>query len=215
LERLLAVPNHAETIMDLNEDVLKQTRKRVKKAMKLRDYQAECARVFQDRTVTLLQKIQCEAKLYEIENQMRQSSDALRQAKEDYEHANNVLKQLKVKARQSNDALERLKARSTPELLPLFDEVVEETIPELEELLAQNQARVELASVVNPQVIIQYNERKAQIEAQQKKYQDKLAQVEALRQSMQQTRDSWITTLNGVVETISAYFSQAFDSYLV
>lgn len=214
LLRIREEPHPDDKIAELQSDLERHCRKRVVKARKLKDLQTECASNFHDRTLSILESIQCQAKIASIERQMQQYNDAVQTAKSEYERVLKILKDLKALARMSHEALKARKVTSPPELLPLFEVEVEESIEELDEALAQAQARADLASDINPQILVDFNQRKKQIRELEIKYQTKLQDVEDMRAGMQEMKDTWTSRLNEIIESISESFARAFDSII-
>lgn len=206
-----------DTIESLQDNMNNDVRKCVKKALKLRDCQKICANVFQERTISQLSRIVAEAQISEIDEKMYLSSEELRKAKVELDNANKLLKQLKNNAKASLESLNAFKQscvvdQNAENLLPIFDENIEETIDQLEESLAQHQARAEVAQELDPRILSEYNARKNEIEDLEKRCQEKILQVDELRASFQHTRETWLEKLSCVVETISTSFSSAFSS---
>lgn len=120
------------------------------------------------------------------------------------------LKELKAIAKKSVEIFENLRKSTSEELQYLFVNEIQPTIAELENDLAQQQARNEMASDVNPRVIEEYKKREAEIGNGQKSLAEKELRIENLRTSMAETLKEWTTGLENIVASICEHFSNAF-----
>lgn len=79
-------------------------------------------------------------------------------------------------------------------------------------LVAQQEARAERACELDPQLLIDYNDRKREIETAQTSLGTYAASVQTMQEQMEGKKISWITRLEKVISKIDASFSRSFES---
>jgi chromosome segregation ATPase len=200
-----------DKIEEIEDGLNLEINTRIKQSSILCEVQLDCSMVFQERTVASLNKIKCEAKASTIKYRLEHESDAVRQAKLEYETKKYAFKQLKAAATASQNKLKAHKTQCSGSLLLIFDQEIEQSIEQLDESLAQQQARAELAAGINPSILVDYNTRKKLIEQTEIKYHSLIVDADELRASFQQIKDTWTSRLRNVVESISTSFSDLFD----
>ena len=119
----------------------------------------------------------------------------------------------KAAAKLSLEALKEFKARTDipQEWLPMFDEKMHTSIEDLEETLANQEAKANIASDIDPAILIEYNTRKEQIVEYQKRLDIKIQVLDDLRVGMLKVKADWIIVIDEITATISTTFSRLFD----
>ncbi|KAJ2996452.1 Structural maintenance of chromosomes protein 5 [Globomyces sp. JEL0801] len=210
--RARASPSVLTQIEPIQRSVLNLNRERAKNTTKMKELFEVTTDLFSKRTKAILMGLKFEAAAQETRENLNNSSDGARRLQHEFEDAQRRVQERKMQAKKSHEAFKIARDSADDTVREIFDiQGHSESIPELQDMLAELEAQSALINEVDPEVLIQYNRRKQQIQTVEEDFQARSEQVEAINAQIQTLHADWRSKLLKIVETIGKAFSESFE----
>ncbi|TPX60694.1 hypothetical protein PhCBS80983_g01576 [Powellomyces hirtus] len=205
-------PSTEEQELQIKKAIKAVNIKRAKLALDYQRIQRQALEVFYARTLASLRQMALAARVQDNEQRMREADAELIQAKAELEAAVEEFDALKVKATaELAAAREMLAGHSDEDRDDYLRMYPNESLEELENILAEQEARAEMINQTDAGVIDDFERRAAEIArltAKMQGIQNKLAEWKT---KIDRVKGKWEPELTALVSRISTSFSAAFE----
>ncbi|BGP13190.1 Structural maintenance of chromosomes protein 5 [Rhodosporidiobolus nylandii] len=216
LEKERNKPTADEKRNKLNQRLRGIMEKRVRLVVEWKEFVDRAADKQEQSIKMHLQALQADSDHRAMESMVREKDEELVEKQEELEQVKTIVSALAQEGKQYLQAAEEANAAASEEVKQLVrdrrDENGDEDIDALDTARTEIQSNLDCMANVSPQVLQQYNKRKAEIAD----YEGKLAVAnEALNESkavIDETKARWLPRLQRLVNDVSEKFSSSFDT---
>ncbi|KAJ3158631.1 Structural maintenance of chromosomes protein 5 [Geranomyces michiganensis] len=205
-------PPIEEQELEIKEKIKEVNIKRAKLALEFSKYIKEAMAIFYRRTIASLRVVQLAVKNADVQERMAEAEGELKRVREDLEAAVAEFDKLKAQATQELEAAKAgLEGHSEAVRADYLQMYPDETLEELETILAEQEARAETINQTDAGVIADYERRSAEIARIRGRMENAQGHLDEHRAKMAQVRNKWVPELTALVARISSSFSAAFE----
>ncbi|KAJ3144260.1 Structural maintenance of chromosomes protein 5 [Geranomyces variabilis] len=205
-------PSIQEQELEIKEQIKEVNIKRAKLALAFSKDIKEAMAIFYRRTIASLRVMQLSAENADVEERMAEAEAQLVRVRADLEAAVAEFDALKAQAtRELEEAKAGLEGHSDAVKADYLQMFPDETLEELETILAEQEARADMINQTDAGVIADYERRKEEIERIRGRMENAQGRLDEHRAKMAQVRNKWEPELKALVGRISTSFAAAFD----